>query len=99
MYHFHGLRLLPGRRARLFKFYKVGRAGLAIYRQYLRALSESYATLDATGISVPCHALPPERLGWLKGLLRRFEQAERFESIPMQAGTPSRIGAPVNARS
>ena len=53
MYHFHGLRLLPRRRARLFKFYDVGPAGLAIYGEYLAALSDSFSTLDQAGIEVP----------------------------------------------
>jgi hypothetical protein len=81
MYHFHGLRLLPGRRARLFKFYDVGPAGLAIYGKYLTALSDSFATLDAAGITVPCHALPGERFGWFKRLARRWEGTERFGTI------------------
>ena len=81
MYHFHGLRLLPGRRARLFKFYDVGPAGLAIYREYLAALSDSFATLDRAGIQVPCHALPGERFGWLKRLARRWEGTERFGTV------------------
>ena len=85
MFHFHGLRLLAGRRARLFKFYDVGPAGLEFYREYLAALSNSFALLDAAGISVPAHALPPERLGWLKRLARRWEGTERFVSIPKQA--------------
>lgn len=82
MYHFHGLRLLPGRRARLFKFYDVGSAGLAIYGKYLAALSDSFATLDAAGIIVPYHALPRERFGWFKGLARRWEGTERFATVP-----------------
>lgn len=82
MYHFHNLRLLPGRRARLFKFYDVGGAGLQIYRQYLGALAQSFAMLDQSGINVPTHVLPGERLGWLKGLARRWQGTERFAAIP-----------------
>ena len=82
MYHFHGLRLLPGRRTRLFKFYDVGPAGLAIYDKYLAALSDSFAMLDAAGTTVPCHALPGERFGWFKRLARRWEGTERFGTIP-----------------
>ncbi len=68
MYHFHNLRLLPGRRVRLFKFYNVGRAGLTIYSRYLDALAQSFSLLDKVGIEVPTHVLPGERFGWLKGL-------------------------------
>lgn len=82
MYHFHGLRLLPGRRARLFKFYDVGPAGLRIYREYLAALAESYAMLEAAGVDVPAHTLPPERFGWIKGWARRWQGTERFAAIP-----------------
>ncbi len=81
-YHFHGLRLLAGRRARLFKFYDVGAAGLAIYEQYLTALANSYAQLNAAGIRTPVHSLPPERFGWLKSLERRLKGTERFAKIP-----------------
>jgi hypothetical protein len=81
-YHFHGLRLLPGRRVRLFKFYDVGEAGLAIYDEYLAALGTSYAQLQSAGIQTPTHALPHERLGWLKTLGRRLQGTERFAKIP-----------------
>jgi hypothetical protein len=81
MYHFHGLRLLPGRRARLFKFYDVRPAGMEIYRAYLAALDEAFAILDRAGIQVPVHTLPPERFGWLKTLARRWEGTERFAKI------------------
>ncbi len=87
-YHFHGLRLLPGRQARLFKFYDVGPAGLAIYDAYLAALALSYAQLSRAGIQTPLHSLPPERYGWLKTLGRRIKGTERFASIP-QVGGPS----------
>jgi hypothetical protein len=80
-YHFHGLRLLPGRRARLFKFYDVGPAGRRIYQQYLSALAESYAELQHAGIEPPTHALPSERFGWLKTLGRRLNGTERFATI------------------
>lgn len=82
LYHFHNLRLLPGRRVRLFKFYDVGRAGLRIYEQYLDALAQSFATLQRAGIEVPTHTLPDERFGWLKGLGRRWQGTERFAQIP-----------------
>ncbi|HEV7998771.1 MAG TPA: hypothetical protein VGP63_02750 [Planctomycetaceae bacterium] len=81
-YHFHGLRLLGGRRARLFKFYDVSAAGLTIYERYLVALANSYAQLDAAGIRPPTHSLPPERWGWLKSLERRLKGTERFAKIP-----------------
>jgi hypothetical protein len=81
MYHFHSLRLLPGRRARLFKFYDVGPAGMEIYRQYLAALQQAFATLDLAGIQVPVHTIPPERFGWLKTLRRRWEGTERYAKI------------------
>jgi hypothetical protein len=81
-YHFHGLRLVADRRARLFKFYDVGEAGLAIYEQYLAALANSYAQLDAAGIRPPTHSLPPERFGWLKSLERRLKGTERFAKVP-----------------
>jgi hypothetical protein len=82
MYHFHNLRLLAGRRVRLFKFYNVGGAGLAIYRKYLEALAQSFAMLEKAGIQVPTHVLPGERFGWLKGLGRRWQGTERFAAIP-----------------
>jgi hypothetical protein len=82
MYHFHGLRLLHGRRARLFKFYDVGGGGLRIYRQYLDALAESFAVLDRARIEVPTHDLPGERFGRVKGLIRRLQGTERFAAIP-----------------
>jgi len=82
MYHFHNLRLLPGRRVRLFKFYDVGRAGLTIYGRYLDALSQSFSILDRVGIQVPTHVLPGERFGWLKGLARKWQGTERFAGIP-----------------
>jgi hypothetical protein len=82
MYHFHGLRLLPGRRARLFRDYDVGPAGLAIYRTYLAALSNSYSAMRQAGIEVPTHSLPAERLRWLKRLRRRWQGIERFAAIP-----------------
>jgi hypothetical protein len=81
LYHFHGLRLLPGRRARLFKFYKVGRQGDAIYGRYLEALADVYALLDRARIPVPAQAPPPERFGWIKSLQRRLAGTERFVSI------------------
>jgi hypothetical protein len=81
-YHFHGLRLLPGRRARLFKFYEVGPAGLAIYDAYLAALAKSYARLSHVGIGTPPHSLPEERYGWLRALGRRLKGTERFARIP-----------------
>lgn len=81
MYHFHGLRLLPSRQARLFKFYHVGSAGLAIYAEYLAALSDSYAMLEQAGIQVPAQALPAERHGWSKRLARRWAGTERFATI------------------
>jgi hypothetical protein len=92
MYHFHGLRLLPQRRARLFKFYDVGPSGLAIYGEYLAALSDSFSTLDKAGIEVPAHVLPAERFGWIKRLARRWEGTERFAAIPERHGISS-IGA------
>jgi hypothetical protein len=82
-YHFHGLRLLPDRRARLFKFFDVGAAGVAIYGEYLAALSQSYAHLKSRGIQTPAQALPSERFGWLKALGRRLKKTERFAKIPM----------------
>jgi hypothetical protein len=82
-YHFHGLRLLPDRRARLFKFFDVGAAGLAIYDDYLGALAQSYAHLKSLGIQTPTHGLPSERYGWLKGLGRRLKKTERFAKIPV----------------
>jgi hypothetical protein len=81
-YHFHGLRLLPGGRARLFRFYDVGTAGLAIYREYLAALGESYAQLHRAGLDTPIHSLPHERYGWLKTIGRRIKGTERFARIP-----------------
>jgi hypothetical protein len=86
-YHFHGLRLLPGRRARLFKFYDVGPAGLAIYEAYLAALAKSYAQLSRAGIRTPMHSLPHERYGWLKAIGRRFKGTERFAKIPQADGS------------
>jgi hypothetical protein len=81
MFHFHGLRVLPGRRARLFRDYDVGSAGLAIYQTYLQSLANSLANLDRAGIEVPFHALPAERFGWIKRLLRRLDGSERFAKI------------------
>lgn len=89
MYHFHGLRLLPRRRARLFRFYDVGPAGLAIYRKYLAALSDSFSILDSAGIEVPAHVLPAERFGWFKRLARRWQGTERFAAIPKLRKTKS----------
>lgn len=88
-YHFHGLRPLPGRRARLFKFYDVGPAGLAIYDVYLSALAESYDQLERAGIRAPAHSLPHERYGWLKTLGRRLRGTERFAAIPRRHSQPS----------
>jgi hypothetical protein len=85
MYHFHGLRLLPRRRARLFVFYDVGPAGLAIYGEFLAALANSYATLERAGIEVPVHRLPVERFGWLKRLARRWQGTEKFAAIAKTA--------------
>lgn len=84
-YHFHGLRLLPERRARLFKFYDVGLAGDRIYEQYLTALAESYTQLEHAGIRPPTHALPQEPWGWLKLLGRRWKGTERIAKIAAQA--------------
>jgi len=81
-YHFHGLRLLADQRVRLFKFYDVGPAGLAIYDKYLLALAQAYAQLGRAGIRPPTHALPPERWGWLKTLERRLKGTERFAKLP-----------------
>jgi hypothetical protein len=91
-YHFHGLRLLAGRRARLFKFYDIGPAGMAIYDDYLAALGRAYRCLDRAGIETPAHALPPERHGWLKALGRRLNGTERFAKIPT-AGGPNEFRA------
>jgi hypothetical protein len=97
-YHFHGLRLLPQRRARLFKFYDVGAAGRAIYDKYLAALGDSYVQLRGAGIETPVHALPPERYGWLKSLGRRLQGTERFAKIP--PSTPARsLHAPHSAEA
>jgi hypothetical protein len=85
-YHFHGLRLLEGRRARLFKFYDVGKAGLAIYDEYLAALGQAYAQLNRAAIRPPTHELPCERYGWLKTLGRRLKRTERFATIPSATG-------------
>jgi hypothetical protein len=82
MYHFHGLRLLPQRRVRLFKFYDVGEAGMALYGEFLDALADSFSMLGAAGIEVPAHVLPGERFGWLKGLSRRWQGTERFAALP-----------------
>jgi hypothetical protein len=82
MYHFHNLRLLPGCRVRLFKYYDVGRAGLRIYQQYVEALAQSFSILDGAGIKVATHVLPDERFGWIKGLGRRWQGTERFAQIP-----------------
>jgi hypothetical protein len=81
-YHFHGLRLLPGRRTRLFQFYNVGSAGLAIYNEYLAALANSYAQLEEAGIRPPTHSLPRERHGWFRRLRRCLKGTERFARIP-----------------
>lgn len=86
LYHFHGLRLLPRRRARLFTFYQVGDAGLAIYDRYLDALADSFSLLDRAGIRVPVQSLPRERRGWLNRLVRRWEGTERFAKIPNHDG-------------
>jgi hypothetical protein len=88
MYHFHGLRLRAGRRARLFKNYDVGPQGLSIYDQYLEALSESYAMLDHAGIQVPTQAIPFERFGWLKERARGLMGTERFAKIPKRNPLP-----------
>jgi hypothetical protein len=85
-YHFHGLRLLAGRRARLFKFYDVGPEGSAIYDTYLAALAKSYTQLSRAGIRTPMHSLPHERYGWLRALGRRFKGTERFAKIPQPGG-------------
>ena len=81
-YHFHGLRLLPNRRARLFKFYDVGPAGRAIYVEYLSAVARAYAQLQTAGIEPPTHPLPSERWGWLKTLGRRWKGTERYARVP-----------------
>jgi hypothetical protein len=81
-YHFHGLRLLEDRRARLFKFYDVGPAGLSIYDRYMAALSQAYALLDGAGIHTSVHTLPAERFSWLKAFGRRLNRTERFARIP-----------------
>ncbi len=88
-YHFHGLRLLPGRRARLFKFYDVGPSAWKIYRLYLDALAQSFEQLDAAGINVPAHALPPERFGWFARLRRRWAGTERFAAVGKPPSRPS----------
>jgi hypothetical protein len=84
-YHFHGLRLLPNRRTRLFKFYDVGPVGLAIYGEYLLAVARAYAQLQTAGIEAPTHSLPSERLGWLKTLGRRWKGTERYARVPAAA--------------
>jgi hypothetical protein len=86
-YHFHGLRLLAARRARLFKFYRVGALGLAIYDDYAVVLAAAYAQLDRAAIRPPTQALPRERFGWLKTLGRRLNGTERFAKIPSASGS------------
>jgi hypothetical protein len=95
-YHFHGLRLRANRRARLFRFYDVGLAGLAIYDQYLLALAHAYAQLERAGVRAPQHTLPRERYGWMKTLGRRLKGTERFAKIPsapdcVSPGEPSPV--------
>jgi hypothetical protein len=82
MYHFHGLRLLPRRRVRLFKDYDVGPSGLALYRDYLATLSDVFATLERAGIEVQAHSLGNERFGWIKRRLRHWQGIERFAALP-----------------
>jgi hypothetical protein len=98
-YHFHGLRLLPGRRARLFRFYDVGQAGLAIYDQYLAALADSYAQLHRAGIDTPTHTLPRERYGWLRTIGRRIRGTERFAKIPPTRIVSSRQARPAHVQA
>jgi hypothetical protein len=93
-YHFHGLRVLANRRARLFKFYNVGSAGLAIYDQYLAVLGEAHAELDRAGIQTPTHTLPSERYGWVRTLGRLLKGTERFAKIPRAGNSPERSPSP-----
>ena len=82
MFHFHGFRLLGPRRARLYRFYNVGREGDRIYNTYVAAVSESLKTLQAAGINTTCHALSPERFALWNRLVRALNRTERYATIP-----------------
>lgn len=81
MYHFHGLRLHSGGVVRLVEGYRIGHAGLMLYRRYLQALSRSIQQLEEHGITIAAQdppgrpkslPQPPERFAALRRLKRRI---------------------------
>lgn len=67
-YHFQGLRIVSPHRVRLYSGYQISAAGLALYVQYLQALSREAARLVSQGIAVPLLPVPKPRFAWLRHL-------------------------------
>lgn len=81
MFHFHGFRLLGPTRARLYRFYDVGREGNRICDLYVSAVSRALRTLNDAGIKPQFHTLPPERFGWWHRVVRRLNRTERYARV------------------
>jgi len=81
MYHFHGLRLHDDGLVRLFQDYRIGHAGLMLYRMYLQTLGDAVSMLRRVGIEPSVQAppdqiksgqKPPERFAALRRLKRKL---------------------------
>jgi hypothetical protein len=81
-FHFHGLRLISADRVRLFVGYRIGKAGMALYRAYLKAMRRAQEEMDRRGFPIPYFAeargiLP--RMRDLRLLVTGRTQIERLQ--------------------
>jgi hypothetical protein len=84
-FHFHGLKLVGPRRARLCDNYRIGREGLRLYRSYAESLGRCIDSLQALGFPVPYRRERFSPVGMLQSVLNR---TPRFMNIP--EGPPAR---------
>lgn len=78
-FHFHGLKLVGLRRARLCDNYRIGSEGLRLYGFYAEALGRCIDALQAFGIPVPYRRERFSPMGMMRSVLNR---TPRFMKIP-----------------
>jgi hypothetical protein len=86
-FHFHGLKLVGLRRARLCDNYRIGTQGLRLYGSYAEALGRCIDALQALGMPVPYRRERFSPMGMIRSALNR---TPRFMKIP--AVLPARRG-------
>jgi hypothetical protein len=86
-FHFHGLKLVGPRRARLCDNYRIGGEGLRLYGVYAKALGSGLDRLQALSMPVPHRR---ERFSPMRMIRSVLNRTPRFMKIPLEL--PARRG-------